>query len=777
MFRQVACLGVLLLISGNVLAQKRDAARTQGPNLANEISLGLVPRLPAAPRLDDFEGMEPVSPIARSMLKADKFIQHDPVDGAPASQRTEAYLGYTDKSFFIIFLAFDSDPRMIRARMLRRELIDDDDQVGFFLDTFHDHRHAYYFYANPYGIQQDGLWGESSGPDNSFDTVWRTDARLNSQGYMELFEIPFKSLRFEPAREQTWGIMLTRVIPRNTEHSFCPPNSMNTQGWLTKEGAIEGFKDISPGRNLQFIPYTSMRAFRALDATNPAGDFFGGRQFEPKEGLDSKIVIHDSLVLDSTINPDFAQVESDDPQVTVNQRFEVFFPEKRPFFQENSNFFQTPINLLFTRRIVDPMYGVRLTGKINHLAIGSFIANDQAPGKAVIDSDPLSGNNAQTGVFRINRELGSGSSVGFMYTDRELHTAPNSFCTETACEVGFNRVGGFDSHIKINQNWQLDAQAVTTDTKFNNGTRSSGPAYDLYLERSSRNLEFNSLYLDVSPGFETELGFVPRTDMRRFSNFVGYTFRPNGRRLTSHGPRFFEQVLWDHNGTRLDYLGSPAYEWDFQRASFVNVSGTLEHERLRPVDFPALPANQDYTHLDGFVAGGTQFFKWLNVRGEFDWGTATNFVPASGPPVLANSTGASVSATVRPTKATTIDNTYLLSRLLDRGAGLNIFNNHIVRSRLNYQFTKAFSLRLIGEYSTTIANPGLTSLQNTKAFNGDVLFTYMVNPGTAIYAGYNSDLQNLDPSLAQTPNGLLRGPRFINDGRQVFVKISYLFRY
>lgn len=787
---QIILTALLALLTAAGAGALQSNGKLRGPSLAHEISSLEVPRLLSPPKLADFEGMEPATELARKMLHVAGFIEREPKDGVPVSQRTEAYLGYTAKNLYVVFLAFDSQPRLMRARMLRRELIDDDDQVGFFLDTFHDHRNAYMLFSNPYGIQQDGLYSENGGFDLSFDTVWNTQTRITGHGYMVEFELPFKSLRFQPSPAHTFGILLSRVIPRNSERAYYPENSSRSQGWLVHEGDINGFQEISPGRNLQFIPYTSVGAFRALDERDPAGDRFTGKHVEPKAGLDSKIVIKDSLVLDSTINPDFGQIESDDPQVTVNQRFEVFFPEKRPFFQENSSYFATPFKLVFTRRVVDPLYGARLTGKIGPWAIGTFLANDRAPGKTVIDTDPLSGNSAYYGVFRLNREVGKSSSVGFIYTDRELHTAPNSFCTLTECEVGFNRVGGFDTHIKINQNWQVNAQAVTSETRFNDGTREAGPAYHVYAERSSRKVEFNTLYLDISPGFSTETGFVPRTDFRQFSNFAAYTWHTEGKTLTAHGPRLYEQTLWDHNGTRLDYYGNPSYEWNFQRNSFFNVFAGLEHERLRPQDFSALPTNRDYAHVTGGVAAGTQYFKWLNINAEMDWGTATNFVPPNGlPPVLAYSNTANVRAVVRPLKGLTIENTYLMARLLDRDSGLNIFNNHIIRSKWNYQFTKEFSLRLIGQYNTTIANPALTSLQTAKNFNGDVLFTYLVHPGTAIYAGYNSNLQNLDPSLqrlcsgvpcapGQSFDGLLRTrSSFINDGRQVFVKVSYLFRY
>jgi len=779
--RRGPALPVLLLILLVVLGAHAQEPPTKAtpPTLASEISSFDVPKLDSPPRLSDFEGMEPATSLARRMLKVDRFLQRDPHDGAPVSQRTEAYLGYTERSFYVVFLAFDSSPKLMRARMLRREQIDDDDQVGLFLDTFHDHRHAYMFYSNPFGIQQDAIFSETDGPDLSWDTVWRTQAKITNQGYMVQFDIPFKSMRFQPTPEHTFGILLGRVIPRNSERSYFPENSSAKQGWLIHEGDIKGFEQISPGRNIQFIPYTSLSAFRDLDQRDPAGDRFSGKHLQPKEGVDAKVVLKDSLVLDATVNPDFGQIESDDPQVTVNQRFEVFFPEKRPFFQENSSYFATPMALLFTRRVVDPLYGVRLTGKAGPWAIGSFIANDRAPGKAVIDTDPLSGNNAFFGVLRINRELGNNNSIGFIYTDRELNANPNSFCTLTECIVSANRVGGFDTQVRINQNWHINAQAVTSVTEFSNGTRLAGPAYRFYGEYTTRKVEFNSAYDDISPGFTSEAGFIPRADMRRITTFGRYSFRPEGKILTAHGPFVTESSLWDHNGSSLLQQGQVGYEWDFQRNSLFNIFELREVETLRPVDFSALTENRAYQHNSVGGVVSTQYFKWVNLNIEYDLGTATNFVPAIGPPTLSNYSAGTFRAVVRPTKRLTVDNTYLLTRLRDQTSDLNIFNNHIFRSKWNYQFTKEFSLRVIGQYDTTLGNPGLTSLVNTKHFNGDVLFTYMVTPGTAIYAGYNSNLQNLDPTLQHDLAGNLLRTRntFINDGRQIFLKASYLFRY
>ncbi len=195
----------IALVSVFVCAAERRP-RLAAPNLAATISWLNIPRLQAAPKLADFEGMEPASALARKMLKVGQFTQKEPHDGAPVSQPTEAYLGYTDKNFYAVFLAFDKEPKKLRARMLRRELIDDDDQVGLWLDTFHDHRHAYMFYSQPLRHSAGRAVRGKPGPDNTFDTVWHTYSKINGNGYMVIIEIPFKSLRFKQQSATRLGL-------------------------------------------------------------------------------------------------------------------------------------------------------------------------------------------------------------------------------------------------------------------------------------------------------------------------------------------------------------------------------------------------------------------------------------------------------------------------------------------------------------------------------------------------------------------------------------------
>jgi Domain of unknown function (DUF5916) len=760
-----------------------------------------IPHLDQSPSLNDFLGMQASGIAATKMLKIEGFQQRDPVDGAPISQKTEAYIGYTDKNLYVAAICFDTELRNIRARLARREAINDDDQFGFVLDTFHDKKHAVFFYLNPLGVQQDGIWDENSEPDFSFDMLWKSDAKITPKGYVVWFEIPFKSLRFSPQENQTWGIFFERDIRRNNEFAFYPHISSNAQGFLSQETQMDGIQKISPGRNLQFIPYASMRTFRELDDRDPNNPHFHGKHIEPRIGLDAKGVIKDSLVLDATVNPDFAQVESDDPQITTNQRFEVFFPEKRPFFLENSTFFNTPINLVFTRRIIDPEYGVRLTGKVGAWAIGGLFADDKSPGTSVPSSDPLAGAKAYFGIVRVSHDIGKESSVGLIYTDRELHTVSpaTTLCTDDPCIIGANRVGGVDLKVKITSKWTVTGQAITGYTKFNYGTHKGGPSYDLTEEYSSSDWEHNAEYTDTAANFETAVGFFRRPDVRTINQFTLRRFRTNKKWLQWHGPGLFTINRWDHKGTRIDWFANANYRFILPRQTNFGFFGNIGHERLRPVDYDALLANRDYAHNHRGFFFNSGYFKQVSIGGELGWGQETNFDaaypvvisgkpvcagqitpdPSSCPPTIAKANYAQIYATIRPIKGLTIDNSYLLSRLRSEANRFSDFNNHIIRSKWNYQFSREFSLRFIGQYSTVLANPLNTSLLTTKSFNADVLFTYLVHPGTAVYVGYNSNLQNLDPALGLDPNGNINRTRdhFINDGRQFFVKISYLFRY
>ncbi len=735
-----------------------------------------IPQIDTPPQLSDFENMKPSERVASQMVKVSGFVVREPSDGAEPTQKTDVYLAYDKKNLYAAFVCWDTEPAKIRARMTRREDVFSDDSVEIMIDTFHDEHRGYAFATNPFGIQWDALWTEGtsangqpadfSGFDSSFDTVWNSEGHLTDRGYIVLMSIPFKSLRFSSADVQTWGLILNRSIPRTNENIFWPRISNRIQGRFNQAADLGGLTEISPGRNMQFNPYGAFRAFRDIDQRDPAHPFFEGRTFKPDFGLDSKFIVHDSFVIDTTINPDFSQVESDQPQITVNQRFEVFFPEKRPFFLENSNYFTTPINLVFTRRIGHPEFGLRLTGKSGPWAVGVLASDDRAPGESVAPFDPLAGDRAEFFIARVSRDVLQQSNIGAIFTDREFGG-------------GYNRVGGLDANIKLSPNWRVQGQAVVSSTRNIDGSYLAGPGYKALANRVGRKFNLQAQFSDYSPGFVTEAGFVNRTDARSENVNLSYYWRPEGKNFISWGPTLQQTSIWDHRGTALDYFVMPGIRFDFTRSTFVNFHPfAYDNAYLRPGDYSTLTKYTSYPQPFWGVEGGTSWFKQADISWFFVSGGGVNYNPSAGRvPLIGHEDQANITLSLHAPGRLRIDHSYLLEHIRERDAHLTAVTNHIIRSKWNYQFNKELSARVIVQYNSVLSNLQISSLSPTKNVNTDFLITYLVHPGTAFYVGYNSNLQNLDRGLLPVPTGLLTTRNdFINDGRQFFVKVSYLFR-
>src|SRR5690348_353180 len=255
----------------------------------------VIPPLSSAPTLEDFLNMQPGSAAAQQMTKVSGFVQRNPYDGKPGSQPTDTYLGYDQKNLYVVFVCFD-DPARVRARRARREDIFDDDNVEIMIDSFHDQRRAYAFQTNPLGVQWDAIWTEDNGFDSSFDTLWYSRGRLTDKGFVVWMAIPFRSLRFSAESLQEWGIILYRGIIRNNEDDFWPAMSSRAAGRLDRAADATGLEKISPGRNMQFIPYGLFNSFRTLNNTDPANPHWDNRMAGGKIGLDSKFILNDSLV-------------------------------------------------------------------------------------------------------------------------------------------------------------------------------------------------------------------------------------------------------------------------------------------------------------------------------------------------------------------------------------------------------------------------------------------------------------------------------------------------
>jgi len=732
---------------GAAFAQERKYEEEQ-------VRIADIPKISHPPKFEDFITGAP----REAELVITDFRQVDPGDGDPVSQPTTAYLSYDEKNLYAAFICKD-DPSKIRATITRRDSIFSDDRVTLSLDTFHDRQRNFWFESNAYGVQQDGI--NTNGMDDlNFDTLWYSEGRIVEDGYVVFMTIPFKSLRFPNTPVQSWGILLSRAIQRNNEWANWPYLTWRLMpSWQGQFGELTGIRDISPGRNMQFIPYAGFSRASYLTNESRWNPSANGLQYDSKNdfraGLDAKMVLRDSLTLDMTLNPDFSQVESDSPQVTINQRFEVFFPEKRPFFMENADYFQTPENLFFSRRMADPQFGARLTGKIGRWGVGALAGDDRAPGELAPADAGYHGDRAAIGIFRLYREFGEESRVGGLVTSRDFGGSSN-------------RVFSLDTRLKLNKNLILTGQWMGSRSLRLDGENRNGAAGYLRLSQSGRHFSANAYYRDRSAGFETDLGFITRVDIRETGGSVGYSWRPEKKgTIISYGPSLSGSVIYDHGGTLTDWSVSPSFRVELPRYTMLSFTHNESFERFAGMDFRGRSDNVSIT---------SEWQKWLRLSSGLAYGNEINYYPAAGElPFQAKSLATNFSLNFIPTPQLQIDETYIYTRLASAGRG-TVFNNHIWRTKANYQFTREFSLRAIVDYNGVLPNEALVSLERSKRLGLDVLFTYMLHPGTALHIGYTDNYENLrfDPTVSP----FVRRGSFPDTytGRQVFVKFSYLLR-
>jgi hypothetical protein len=786
-------LGILLVlaVTTRVCAQ---ATATPPPDAA-KIPLSKIPRVHRAPKFEDF--LE--NHAREAELVITDFRQNSPGDGTPAAEPTTAYLSYDDKNLYAAFVCHD-EAGAVRAHLSKREASDQDDGVGVLLDTYRDFHRAYYFFSNPLGVQTDAIYTEGQGYDFSFDTLWDNAGRVTSDGYIVFFSIPFKSLRFSHAPEQTWGVALYRTILRKSEYDYWPYITQRVEGLTQQFAPVSGLENVSPGRNIQLIPYGILASDHFLNQpppVNPPGitpppgmvD-----QFEHRAGLDAKFVVKDALTFDVTLNPDFSQVESDDPQVTINQRYAVFFPEKRPFFIENAGFFMTPINLFFSRQIADPQFGGRMTGKLDQWTLGALMIDDRQPGQG-ISSGPYD-TRAADAVLRVTREFGNQSYIGGFFSSRDF--------ADTS-----NRVASLDARLKFSKNWVANVQGVHSWTRqdlnaglnclsfASNGSNiASQQGNSLWADASytGRHFSFSTNYNDFSPNFCTELGFVVRVDIRQNNAFGGYFWRPVNSKIIDFGPTVSETVDWNHSGILQDWAVALGFQVDLTKQTTLSISRGEAYEFFDNISFRK--------HSTSLLVS-TQPYKWISFSTRYTQGIGENFFPAPTlvpfQPFLGSTRRVNLGFTLRPSSRFRLDETLIYYRMGTRAGwttppftpGQSVFNNYLNRTKLNYQFTKELSLRLILDYNATIANLQLFDVQRslggsddvtgpfapTKQFTTDVLLTYLLHPGTAVYVGYNNGYTDLTLRPGAPPFVTVQGAPNNSTSRLFFVKLSYLLRF
>lgn len=720
----------------------------------------------AIPRVDHVERPRDLiedSRVTDRLVRIEGFVQRTPNEGAPAAWQTIVHVGYDERNLYLLFTARDPEPSRIRATLTSREEFEGDDTVLVLLDTFRDLRTAYAFRVNPFGVQWDGIWSEAGGFDASFDLLWHSGGRLTVDGYQSWMAIPWKNLRFPRGDGQSFGVILGREVPRGVSETSYWPGGRRVAGWLQQAGLFTGIRGITQGRNVQLIPFSTFRSFEFLEpeSTPDERTFVSGD--EATAGLDAKLVLRDRFVFDAALNPDFSQVESDEPQITVNRRFETFFPERRPFFLENADLFATSMNLLFTRRIADPELGLRFTGKAGSFGFGAILVDDEAPGKLAPPESSLAGEKATIGVVRAIRQYHEQSWIGALYTAHEISGSRN-------------QVVSIDGRWRIDPHWFASGQVAATRTRDPSTGNEDDAAFEVVLSREGRRLNYAGGYREIGESFRSFVGFVPRTGIRDTRHFLSYWIWPRTSSLVFWGPELEVERVWASDGTPLDSFYEASLEWHFPGPSAVELNYGIGTERLRLGELHHGSRDVSFPRRSWSLEYETASSAWFEIEGELEWGRGINFEPPPGAePSPAHFLESELELILRPLRSLRTELIWLHAEVEDAASRRRILTNDIVGARFHLQLSRELSFRLIGEYERLVTDRQMTSRDPQDRLNLDGLLTYRINPWTALFAGYNSNYrgETVFPPGMDSPS--LHGGRF-RDSQQLFVKLSYLIR-
>jgi hypothetical protein len=748
------------------------------------------------------------------------FYQTNPGDNVAPTAPTEAYIGYDAKFLYLGFHCYD-DPSKVRATVAKRDNVFGEDNVRVYLDTFNDQRRAYVLGWNPLGIQQDGIFTEGQGTDYSVDIVMESKGTITSDGYEVEVAIPFKSLRYEAGKGKLWGIHVWRNIDRmNDEIDSWVPMSRDASGTLNQAGHITGLEDISTERTIELIPSMTVsetgRRVRTLSSARAAAlgvpdpGKFVNEPIKGDPGLTAKFVMSSAATIDLAINPDFAQVEADATVNTANQRFPIFFDEKRPFFLEGIDIFRTLMSVVHTRTIVDPDIAVKLTGKRGRNTYGLLFASDNAPGNYTDDQryDPenlpaainrLDDRNATVGILRLKHDVGKENFVGVIATAYK-------FLGES------NYLGGFDSRIRFDKQTTLDFQVVGTnarrcslaaDPKDDACATLDGFGYAYNLNRNKRHFSWNVNGAGRTQDFVADVGFTRRVNTNNQNFNASYTTEPRPKaKVVSWEIDQFLGGNYDWQGRMQNWNYEGQGGANLQRQTFIRAGIDRGYERDFAYEFGltnfAGGRDQRSTRTGSFFAyaGSTpakkiNFFYFVAFnRGDmdFDFGAGPRFprvspsaiaaeratdaglCGAANPPAVCAAVqdpgpGHSLSTNGNVTYKATNDLNFVLSfskyRLTrDDTRGL-VLDSNIVSLKTTYQFTRFAFARARVDYDSITSN-----------YRGQFLFGWTPNPGTAFYVGYNDDMNR---NFYNPFSGRFE-PGFRRNGRTFFIKASYLIR-
>ena len=785
-----------------------------------------IPQLTAPPVIDGVLNDE----VWNSAAVFGDFIQTHPGDNVAPTHPTEFMMAYDSKNLYMAYKV-KQDRSTVRATVARRDNIFNDDYVLVYIDTFNDQRQAYVIFFNPLGIQADGTYTEGRGEDYSVDLVMESKGVLTEDGFTIEAAIPFKSLRYEAGKDKKWGLhIFRRVKYKNNEYNSWMPDNRSINGSLNQAGHITGLDGIETTRQLEINPsFTVSESGRRTRFTfdgNPAGRFVNDG-IKGDFGLTAKFGLTPTTTLDFAYNPDFAQVEADAPISTANLRFPVFFPEKRPFFLERIDIFQSGMNVVNTRAIVDPDIAAKLTGRRGKNTFGLLYASDngtrgnlskddrQALALCLSTKEPwelcpnerIFDQNAEIGVLRYKRDIGRDHNLGM-------------FATTYNFVDNHNNTLGFDGRFKLNPKTVGEFQILGTRTKTHfydpdlDRTEyriGNGLGYRFHLDRSGRNLYMNFLGQGRSREYRADVGFTNRTDTNYWGSYIQYETDRDAKKA------IISKRVWNETNITFDWKGRSQYfitntrgQLALQRQTYIGGNFQYGFERVyanefdlphgafarntseRGARFKAFQAFIETTPSKHWFIFFFTDYTWGLM--DYDFGAGPDFPRASSafqnylsqcsttpnlclpnppnPPVIqvpgldpGPGDQLMIESTIRyqPTTAFQTQLNYTKRRLVRHDTGLVAFDDNLFSSRSVYQFTRDIFARLRVDYSSL-----------NRRVRPQFVLGWTPSPGTALYAGYNDDINynGYNPFIRQPT----QESGFRSNGRTFFIKASYLFR-
>lgn len=675
-------------------------------------------------------------------LKYDGFKTFKPDYNKDASQKTEAYIAYDAENFYFAFRCYDSEPSKIKAAMSKRDNIFQDDIVFIILDTFNDNQSGYSFIVNPLGIQGDGMVNVNGNLEPSFDAVWYSKGRIDDKGWAVEARVPLQSIRFPSRAVQTMRIMFIRFFTRTSEQVSFPPMDPNYGSLL---GQAQPFKvsGLKYKRVVELLP-----AF-TFGRTQEASETSQGKLVRNKEldiddiSLTGKLGLTSDLTLDGTYNPDFSQVEADAGQVDFNLRYALYYEEKRPFFLEGNDLWQFggtveegPLQaLVYTRTIVDPTFGFKLTGKITPRdTVAAIYAQDNLPGNEV-DVHP------EFTIARYKHSLKDDAYLGAFYTGREAGSS-------------YNRVGGFDGRFRLSPSQILSFHLFGSLNKDPGAEKTnSDHALGLDYNFSNRKWVVDIGYQDISDNFRVDSGLVYRTGLRRISAFSMYSIYPKSKFFQKIEPFYWSYHLYDTIYNMWETINVFVLRFRLPRNTMVRFDGFLGNE---------VYAGERFDQSGYRFMMESQLAKQLYVYGQVRRTGSTYYDPTD--PYQGYGMQASGGVRFQPVDQLDFSLSASYVDFYRKADRTWIYDYLILRSRNTFQVNKYLFLRGIVEYN-----------DHYKRMTVDGLLSFTYIPGTVVHLGYGSALekQEWDEGLA----GFARSSCFHEMKRGFFFKVSYLWRF